>query len=145
MRELYSYGVLVVRGDPIDSFLLMQHPTRWDFPKGHIDAGETEVECALRELFEETGICSDDIQLDPDFRFSTSYTVQPKKFPGETCHKTTTMFLGRLIHDVEIRITEHLGFRWQKWDPPHAIQSETIDPCLAALDAYLGTQGQGPL
>ena len=137
MRELYSYGVLVVRGDPIDSFLLMKHPTRWDFPKGHIDPGETEIECALRELCEETGIQPDDIELDTDFCFSLSYMVQPKKFKGETCQKTTTIFLGRLVRDVEIQITEHVGYRWQKWEPPHSIQAETIDPCLIALADYL--------
>ena len=63
MRKLYSYGVLIVRGEPIDSFLLMRHATRWDLPKGHIDEGETEIQCALRELVEETGITADDICL----------------------------------------------------------------------------------
>ena len=28
----------------------------WDFPKGHVDKGETEVETAIRELEEETGV-----------------------------------------------------------------------------------------
>ena len=146
MRELYSYGVLIVRGDPIDSFLLMKHPTRWDFPKGHIDPGETEVECALRELFEETGIRAEDIDLDTGFCFSLSYDVQPKKFNGETCRKTTTIYLGRLIRDVEIQMTEHVGYRWQKWEPPHSIQTETIDPCLAALEKYVRpTHDDGPV
>ncbi len=97
MRELNSYGVMIVRGDPIESFLLMRHPTRYDVPKGHIDPGETKIECALRELEEETGITSDDIGLDTDFCFSSTYEVQPKKFNFETCQKTTTVFLGRLL------------------------------------------------
>lgn len=137
MRKLYSYGVLVVRGEPIQEFLLMKHKTRWDLPKGHIDPGETEIECALRELVEETGITSDDIELDADFSFSLSYEVRPKKLGGETCHKTTTLYLGRLLRDVEIEVTEHEGFEWRPWQPPHAIQAETIDPCLAALEAHL--------
>ncbi len=137
MRKFYSYGVLVVRGDPIESFLLMKHPKRWDLPKGHIDDGETDVECALRELVEETAITSDDIELDTDFRFSLSYNVQLKRYGGETCEKTTTIFLGHLIRDVKIEVTEHEGYQWFDWKPPHAIQAETIDPCLSALEVYL--------
>lgn len=139
MRKLYSYGVLIVRGDPIHSFLLMKHADRWDLPKGHIDEGETEVECALRELVEETGITADDIELDTDFCFSLSYDVQPKRLKGETCRKTTTIYLGRLVRDVEIQITEHEGYEWFDWQPPHEIQKETIDPCLAALAAYVNS------
>ncbi len=140
MRELNSYGVLIVRGDPIESFLLMLHNTRYDVPKGHIDDGETEIECALRELHEETGITADDIELDTNFRFSATYEVQPKKFHFETCRKTTTVFLGRLLRDVEIKVTEHEGYQWRQWHPPHAIQPETIDPLLAKLAEYVGAK-----
>ena len=49
------------------SFLLLKHPNRWDLPKGHVDPGETNKECALRELEEETGIQAQDLIIDPDF------------------------------------------------------------------------------
>jgi ADP-ribose pyrophosphatase YjhB (NUDIX family) len=29
---------------------------KWSFPKGHPKEGETEVECAAREIYEETGL-----------------------------------------------------------------------------------------
>jgi 8-oxo-dGTP pyrophosphatase MutT (NUDIX family) len=29
---------------------------KWSFPKGHIEANETTLQCALRELYEETGV-----------------------------------------------------------------------------------------
>jgi 8-oxo-dGTP pyrophosphatase MutT (NUDIX family) len=56
VRQPLSCGFLILRGQPVDSFLLMKHPRRWDLPKGHLDEGETELQCALRELQEETGI-----------------------------------------------------------------------------------------
>ncbi len=55
MSDVKSCGIIVFKRDPLE-FLLMRHPTRWDLPKGHVDPGETDLECALRELEEETGI-----------------------------------------------------------------------------------------
>ena len=77
--ELKSCGVLVVRGDPVREVLLMIHPTRLDIPKGHIEEGETDIQCALRELEEETGIAADNIVLDPEFQFTTRYPVKSKR------------------------------------------------------------------
>ena len=137
MRKLKSCGVLVVRGDPVAQFLLMVHPNRLDLPKGHVDAGESEIQCALRELVEETSITQEDIQLDPDFCFTTHYTVRPLRFGGQECVKTVVIFLGYLIRDLEIRPTEHEGYRWTDWRPPHQIQAETIDPLLSELERFL--------
>ena len=52
-RAVKSCGFLVIRGRPIREFLLMRHDDRWDIPKGHVDEGESEMQCALRELEEE--------------------------------------------------------------------------------------------
>lgn len=137
MRKIMSCGVLVVEGNPVQQFLLMEHADRLDLPKGHVDPGETELECALRELVEETGITADDIELDPNFRFTHEYSVWPPKFNGEECLKTLVVFLGRLQNDVDITPTEHQGYRWVDWQPPHEIQKQTIDPLLASLDEFL--------
>ena len=69
MKQPVSCGFLIVRGQPIDSFLLMQHVRRWDLPKGHVDEGESEMQCALRELQEETAITAADVEVDPEFQF----------------------------------------------------------------------------
>jgi 8-oxo-dGTP pyrophosphatase MutT (NUDIX family) len=48
---LDSFGnVLLVKG---------RRSNKWSFPKGHKKRGETYIECALRETFEEAGICLD--------------------------------------------------------------------------------------
>jgi 8-oxo-dGTP pyrophosphatase MutT (NUDIX family) len=56
----HSAGVIVFRDDPDRSYLLMRSAlTRrpvWEFPKGAIEAGESEVQAAERELREETGL-----------------------------------------------------------------------------------------
>ncbi len=137
MRQLKACGVFVYQGEPIQSFLLMEHADRWDLPKGHMEPGETEIECALRELVEETGIRQQQLSIDPDFRFETSYPVWPKRLGGEECLKTTVLFLGCLQEDVSVRITEHKGYHWHPWQPPHRIQEATIDPLLAELERHL--------
>ena len=136
-EKLVSCGVLVTKGEPIESFLLMVHKNRLDLPKGHVEPGESEIECAMRELEEETGIGVVDIRLDPTFRFTTEYTVRYKKFGRQPIPKTTIIFLGTLVRDVEIVVTEHLGFEWHAWSPPHTIQAETIDSLLAAAEQHL--------
>ena len=137
MTETQACGVLVFRDRPVESFLLMRHRARLDLPKGHIDPGETELQCALRELWEETGITEADIELDPAFRWTTEYYVDGRRYgQGERVHKTVVIFLGKLVRDVSLKTTEHLGFEWVAWNPPHAIQAQTIDPLLAAVAKY---------
>ena len=54
-----SYHVIEAAGGlvytPDHKLLLIFRRGKWDLPKGKLDAGETLVECALREIKEETG------------------------------------------------------------------------------------------
>ncbi len=139
MRQIRACGILLTRGRPIESFLLMRHASRWDLPKGHLDEEESEIECALRELREETGIAAGEIELDPDFRFVVEYDVDSKRL-GVRCHKTVVYFLARLLRDVTITPTEHPGYQWFAWQPPHRIQEQTIDPLLAAVERHFAAK-----
>ena len=124
----------------------MKHADRWDLPKGHVDPDETDLQCALRELVEETGIESDDIEIDPDFVFESRYFVKAKRYgqgDGEV-EKTLLIFKATLVRDVKLKPTEHLGFEWFNWEPTHKIQDKAIDPLLAHLEAYLAPQGLRP-
>ncbi|MCA9216654.1 MAG: NUDIX domain-containing protein [Planctomycetales bacterium] len=147
MPKLKSCGFLIVRPTEfvadehrpkVDSFLLMVHPDRLDLPKGHVDKGETNLECAFRELLEETGIRKEDIRVDETFKFKLEYPVQYKDWT-EPRDKRLIIYLAYLVHDVEITVTEHEGFEWRKWNPPHKIQAETIDPLLAKVAEHLSS------
>jgi 8-oxo-dGTP pyrophosphatase MutT (NUDIX family) len=140
MRQVKACGVLVVKGNPIESFLLMKHARRLDLPKGHLEAGESDIDCALRELQEETGIAADDVELDPSFRFAVDYYVRYRDFNNELAHKTVAYFLARLKRDVPIVLTEHKGYAWYPWQPPHKIQRETVDPLLAAVEQHVASR-----
>lgn len=58
MRNEHSFGIIPVRlWDKQWQVLLIQHQSgHWAFPKGHPEPGETPLETAERELFEETGL-----------------------------------------------------------------------------------------
>ena len=53
--ERYKYVVIMSRMD--GGFLLSRHKQRttWEFQGGHIEPGETPMQAARRELFEESG------------------------------------------------------------------------------------------
>jgi diadenosine hexaphosphate hydrolase (ATP-forming) len=60
MADPTHAGGVVVRGRGEDLRVLLVTATRqahqWVFPKGHIEPGETAVQCAAREVEEEAGV-----------------------------------------------------------------------------------------
>ncbi|RDH50260.1 bis(5'-nucleosyl)-tetraphosphatase [Fischerella thermalis] len=137
MRKIKSCGVLVMRSQPQMSFLLLLKSNRYDLPKGHIETGEDEISCALRELFEETGIGINDIELDHKFQFHVTYLVKSKRTQNKKAEKKVVIFLAWLKNEVLIKTSEHSGYVWEEWKPPHTIQPKTIDPLLQELEKYL--------
>ena len=77
MQYEKSCGAIIYRKFHGNTELLLiknQNGGHWSFPKGHVEAGETEEETAVREIKEETGI---DVILDTSFRRVITYL--PKK------------------------------------------------------------------
>ena len=54
MRWVRAAGGIVV--DDSGDMLLIRRNNRWDLPKGKVEAGETLLQAALREVEEETGM-----------------------------------------------------------------------------------------
>ena len=82
-----SCGAVLYTGNgPYRRYLLLQNRSGHNgFPKGHVEADETEIETALREIWEETGIHA---TLIPGFRHSYCYT------PNHYSQKEGVYFLG---------------------------------------------------
>ena len=59
-----SAGV-IVRDLVNQSYLCVRAYSNWDYPKGHVENGESLVQAALRELYEETTLSPGDINLLP--------------------------------------------------------------------------------
>ena len=56
-RSRKVYGCIVISN--INTILLVKGrcSQKWSFPKGHMEGKETSLQCAVRELQEETGLC----------------------------------------------------------------------------------------
>ena len=55
-RTTDSAGAIVFRNDTV---LMIRVGSRWSFPKGHVEPGETAKQAAVRETREETGISAE--------------------------------------------------------------------------------------
>lgn len=73
----HSAGVIVFRDGSPRSYLLMRSALTkrpvWEFPKGALESGETELAAAERELNEETGLGPGDYALLDGFREEERY------------------------------------------------------------------------
>jgi 8-oxo-dGTP pyrophosphatase MutT (NUDIX family) len=141
MQQVKSCGFILFSGnrtDPQKSFLLMKHLDRYDLPKGHVEPGESDLECALREMTEETGIAASAVRIEPDFQYRSIYYPQAARYNHQPIEKTLIIFLGWVDPHTTITSTEHPSYEWIDWQPPHHIQLQTIDPLLAEVKAYFG-------
>lgn len=101
-----SCGVLpyrIANGEPEYLIVFEQFSQCWSLPKGHMEAGETEAETALRELYEETGLTA---QLDTSKTAAIEYPISP------IARKQVVFFLGAVSGTPKARDGEIEGFKW---------------------------------
>lgn len=98
----------------------------WSLPKGHMEAGETEEQTALRELWEETGLEAD---LVPTARAVTEYPVGPRS------RKEVVFFLGKAKGNVTVGEGEIVTHRWIK---PSELAEHLFPDTCAVVETLLG-------
>ena len=108
-----SCGVVLFNSGKV---LLLRHSSisgggHWDFPKGHIDGGETEIQTALRELEEETGIIHANV-ID-GFRDTITYTFSGGK---KQIGKEVVFFLATTKESKVTLSHEHIDYSWLDFD-----------------------------
>ena len=116
-------GGVVVRGDEV---LLVHRPKYddWSFPKGKVEPGETDQECALREVAEETGLrCELGREL-----ASTSY-VDGKGRPKRVRYWAMVPVAGEFLPHAEVD-----EVRWL--DPARAAATLTWERDLTVLRSF---------
>jgi len=155
-REDLSCGVAVVHAGTV---LLIEQRTstgsHWALPKGHPEAGETDLEAALREVREEVGLALDAAaHVLPGAWAESRYTIagrhwgqawaQHPDYPNEALracvlHKTARFCLARLPEGpqpaVALQAAEVLSSAWLPF--AEGLARLTFDDERAALGALL--------
>lgn len=129
-----SVGAIIFRKENSQiKYLLMQHARvgrvdnpYWDFPKGHVEKGETEGRAMRREIFEETGV--NDLTLVPKFRETMKVFF---RWQGKTIFKIIVFYLGE-TKAMEVKISsEHMGYKWLGYED--ALKELTFDNAKSIL------------
>ncbi len=122
----------------------------WQMPQGGIDAGETPLEAAYRELVEETGIPQSAVELIAEAPEWITYELPldliPKLWKGRFRGQRQRWFLMRFTGDEALIgiATEHPEFSAWAWIEPTELvdrivpfKRETYAAVLSAFRAYL--------
>ena len=130
MKSEKSCGAIVLSPDNTNrKVLLIKHENggHWAFPKGHVEEGETEVETALREIKEETGLSTD---LSTAFRKSVSYS------PAPSIIKEVVYFIAFAhTETIEKQDAEVTDFAWMPFN--EALQAITYDNDKSILQSAI--------
>lgn len=127
-----SCGIIPYRKrDGKTEFLLLfqSFSKNWSFPKGHMEAGETELQTALREFFEETGLTA---APEPDLKTVLDYRISP------VTQKQVVLFLGQVTGEPVVQEPEIEAYRWVLADElEDYLLPETCAACKPLINKIL--------
>ncbi|MDR1720940.1 MAG: NUDIX domain-containing protein [Endomicrobium sp.] len=117
MLKEFSCGAIVYKmrdGEPIFLLVNSRRNGLWGFPKGHVEKDESELETAIREIVEETGIRN--IKFVENFRQEDIYIMDGSFSLSKTSgvvEKHSVYFLALALEDVlGFDKNEILELRW---------------------------------
>lgn len=119
MEREKSCGAVIFRdaGNLVELLVIKQVQGHWCFPKGHVEANETEIETAKREIWEETGL---QVEIIDGFRHELSYS------PSPGIEKDVIYFLARETGgNPEVQEAEVSRMEWVQMD--RVIEKITYD------------------
>ena len=123
-----SCGVLPYRMvDGEQEFLLVfeTYSKCWSLPKGHMEAGETQEQTALRELLEETGLTA---KLDTSRCASIEYPI------FGFARKEVVFYLGQVAGQPKVRPGEIDKYKWvTAQELKNYLFPDTVEACKALL------------
>ena len=116
MRYDHSNGIVPLKkeGDRWFVFIIRHRGGHWTLPKGHPEGTETDLECAKRELFEETGLSL--VKLLDEEHLIESYQFSSR---GKPIHKTVHYFIASVDGVVRIQKEELQDGRWVELAKAH--------------------------
>ena len=120
MNKEFSAGAIIFKKEGAGILFLVIYSARnkiWGFPKGHIEAGESEKEAAIREIKEEAGL--EGLSFIEGFEQEVVYVTISKRMPfkGQKIEKHVTYFLCETIgEDIMVDGREITGYRFSDFN-----------------------------
>lgn len=128
IKRVYSAGGIVVKpsfakaskGEMVggDVFVLVAQNSKhkgWDFPKGHLETGETSEQAAIREVFEEVGVVGEIIEKVGESKY---FYYEDKT----RVLKTVVYFLMKFVSQEEATTPEEISE--VVWLPPAEVKEK---------------------
>ena len=98
----------------------------WSLPKGHMERGETEVQTALRELYEETGLTA---VVDTEKTATIEYPLSP------ISKKLVVFFRGEVCGEAFPREGEIERFKWVRAEElKDYLFPDTVEACMKLIE-----------
>ncbi|MBQ9266981.1 MAG: NUDIX domain-containing protein [Clostridia bacterium] len=115
LRREKACGCVIIENGKV--LLIQQTAGHWGFPKGHVEAGETEIETARREVKEETNL---EVEIDSDKRYGVEYVTD------KGILKTCVFFVAKPIGgEIKAQESEIMNIQWL--DFKEAVETITFD------------------
>ncbi|CUK07446.1 RNA pyrophosphohydrolase [Ruegeria denitrificans] len=109
-----------------------RHKDAWQMPQGGVDKGEDPRDASLRELWEETGVTADLVEVvaetDGWLPYDLPHEIVPNIWKGRYRGQKQKWFLLRFTgSDDQINIaTDHPEFTRWKWQDPGKLIEEIV-------------------
>jgi putative (di)nucleoside polyphosphate hydrolase len=114
---------------------------QWQLPQGGMEPGETPEEAAWRELAEETGLGSADVELIDEFSEWTVYQwPNGAREKGKRLGQAQRWFTFRALSDKIVPIPDGVEFVSWKWVEPAWLIDQVVEFRRSGYERVIGNR-----